>query len=82
MEKDPNPLPHFKIIDPRELLCGAAHFLFDHLRHNGLSEHNRGGGPALDRALYDGLRDTEAATTALINMNQMVFDYGTDEQTV
>lgn len=35
--------------------CRVAHFLFDQLRHSGLSEHGTGSGPALDAALYDGL---------------------------
>lgn len=46
-------MPEIKVIDFREILCGAAHFLFDQIRHIGISEHtNRGGGPALDRAIY------------------------------
>lgn len=54
MEKDQNPIPPIKIIDPWELLCGAAHFLFDQFRHVGISEHaNRGGGPMLDRMEYE-----------------------------
>lgn len=51
--KNPNIMPEIKVIDFREILCGAAHFLFDQIRHIGISEHtNRGGGPALDRAIY------------------------------
>lgn len=51
MEKDPNPMPHIDLF-PR--LGKLAHFLFDHITSPGLSDHaNRGGGPALDRALFD-----------------------------
>ncbi len=52
MEKDPNPMPQIDLF-PR--LGRLAHFLLDQMRHVGLSEHNSGGGPALDRALYDGV---------------------------
>lgn len=52
MESDKNPFPKFEIISmPR--LCRLAHFIFDQLRSEGLSSHNRGAGPMLDEALYD-----------------------------
>lgn len=53
MESDPNPFPkmHLELL-PRT--CRVFHFIFDHLQSPGLSSHNTGGGPALDRALYDG----------------------------
>lgn len=51
MESDPNPFPKIDLF-PR--LTKLAHFLFDQLQNEGISDHqNRGGGPALDRALYD-----------------------------
>lgn len=51
MEADKNPMPRFDLF-PR--ITRVVHFLFDHLQSEGLSDHaNRGGGPALDRALYD-----------------------------
>lgn len=63
MEPDKNPFPKFELpILPR--VCRVAHFLFDHLQAPGLSSHNRGGGPALDRELYD---------------NQLELDYGTPD---
>lgn len=61
MESDKNPMPDFNLF-PR---CRAVfHFIFDHLQSPGLSDHNRGGGPALDKALYDG-------------PEQLGLDYGT-----
>lgn len=55
MEPDKNPMPYFKLeLLPRT--CRVFHFIFDHLQSAGLSDHDRhntGGGPALDKALYD-----------------------------
>lgn len=63
MESDKNPFPKFELgILPRT--CRVFHFIFDHLQSAGLSDHNSGGGPALDRALYDG-------------HEQLKLDYGT-----
>lgn len=54
METDPNPMPEFKLFKSVDKLCRLGHFLFDHIQSPGMSDHaNRGGGPALDRALYD-----------------------------
>lgn len=51
MEKDPSIMPKIDLF-PR--VTRVVHFLFDHLHSEGLSDHaNRGGAPALDRALYD-----------------------------
>lgn len=50
MEQDKNPFPKIDLF-PR--LTKVVHFLFDQLQNTGLSDHNRGGGPALDRALYE-----------------------------
>lgn len=50
MEKDKNPFPKIELF-PR--LSRLTHFLFDHLQSEGLSDHNSGGGPMLDRELYD-----------------------------
>lgn len=51
MEVDKNPFPKIDLF-PR--LTKIAHFLLDHIQGPGLSDHaNRGGGPALDRELYD-----------------------------
>lgn len=52
MEADPNPMPRFDLF-PR--LTRLAHFLLDHIQSPGLSDHARGGGPALDSELYDQL---------------------------
>lgn len=49
-----NVMPEIRVIDPIARLTKCLHFLFDHLQVPGLSDHaNRGGGPALDAALYD-----------------------------
>lgn len=61
MEYDKNPFPKIDLFPRLSRLC---HFIFDHLQDAGLSDHNTGGGPALDRALND-------------DPNQMEFDYGT-----
>lgn len=53
MEADKNPFPKIELFEPMAKLRRLAHFLFDHLQSEGLSDHNRGGGPALDAALYD-----------------------------
>lgn len=54
VETDPNPMPPDFNLFPR---CRAVfHFIFDQLQSPGLSDHDRhntGGGPALDRALYE-----------------------------
>lgn len=50
MEADKNPFPKFDLF-PR--ITRVVHFLFDHIQAEGLSDHNRGGGPMLDRELYD-----------------------------
>lgn len=60
---DPNPMPEFDpfpgISRAREILVGAYHFLADRHRSAGLSSHfqshteNTGGGPLIDRELYD-----------------------------
>lgn len=50
MEYDKNPMPQIDLFPRVTRLC---HFIFDHLRSEGLSDHNSGGGPALDSALYD-----------------------------
>lgn len=50
MESDKNPLPQFDLF-PRTMR--VVHFIFDQLRDPGLSDHARGSGPALDRALYE-----------------------------
>lgn len=50
MELDKNPMPRIDLF-PRTIR--VAHFIFDQLRHEGLTSHNSGGGPALDSALYD-----------------------------
>lgn len=68
MEADPNPFPKLELFNPLDQLKKIAHFLFDHIQSPGLSDHNSGGGPALDRALYD--------------QPQLEFDYGRDEQTL
>jgi hypothetical protein len=63
MESDKNPFPKFELgLLPRT--CRVFHFIFDHLQNAGMSDHNSGGGPALDRALYDG-------------HEQLELDYGT-----
>lgn len=52
MEADKNPFPKFELISlPR--VCRVAHFIFDHITSPGLSDHNTGGAPMLDRELYD-----------------------------
>jgi hypothetical protein len=61
METDKNPFPKLDLF-PR--CTRVFHFIFDHLQGSGLSEHNSGGGPALDKALYDG-------------SEQLELDYGT-----
>lgn len=54
METDPNPFPKLELFSPMAKLRRLAHFLFDHIQNEGLSDHaNRGGGPMLDRELYD-----------------------------
>lgn len=54
MEKDPNPFPKMDILPGTAVIRKIVHFLFDQCQYEGLSDHaNRGGGPALDRALYD-----------------------------
>lgn len=71
MEADKNPMPEFKLFKPVDKLRRMAHFLFDHIQSEGLSDHaNRGGGPALDRALYD-----------QVQVEGFVYD-GRDEQTL
>lgn len=50
MESDPNPFPKIDLF-PR--ITKVVHFLFHQMQNTGLSDHNRGGGPALDRTLYD-----------------------------
>lgn len=50
MESNKNPLPKIDLF-PR--CTRVFHFIFDHLQDAGLSDHNTGGGPALDRMLYD-----------------------------
>ena len=52
---DPNPFPKIELFPEMGYrVRQLVHFLFDHLQHEGISEHkNRGGGPALDRALFD-----------------------------
>lgn len=68
MDKDKNPMPEFHLF-PRA--TRLAHFLLDHLRDPGLSDHNTGSGPALDRALYD----KPAIPQVLLDMNQMTLPY-------
>lgn len=75
----------FHPISLPERLCRIGHFLTDQFRHVGISEHGRGGGPALDRALYDNLGETHDGLTVrecpdisgrdvhLIGLNQMYF---------
>lgn len=54
MEADKNPFPNLELFSPMAKLRRLAHFLFDHIQSEGLSDHaNRGGGLALDKALYD-----------------------------
>ena len=53
MERDPNPIPKIELFSPLDTIKKIGHFLFDHIQAPGLSSHNRGGGPALDRELYD-----------------------------
>lgn len=54
MESDPNPFPKIDLIPMGYRVRQLVHFLFDHLQHEGISDHaNRGGGAALDRQLYD-----------------------------
>lgn len=52
---NPNMIPEMKIIDLKDLTLKSLHFVADHIRHIGISSHssNTGGGPALDRALYE-----------------------------
>ncbi len=50
MEYDKNLMPPMDLF-PR--IMGVVHFVFDHLRDPGLSDHARGASPALDAALYD-----------------------------
>lgn len=57
MEFDKNPFPKIDLF-PR--LTRVVHFLFDHLQSEGLSNH--GGGPALDKALYDTPPEPEELT--------------------
>lgn len=61
MEKDKNPLPQIDLF-PR--VTRVVRLLFNHLQHEGLSDHARGGGPMLDRVLYE----------------QQELPYGADEQ--
>lgn len=53
MEYDKNPFPKIDLFPSLTKLAKLGHFLCDHIRHAGLSDHNTGGGPALDAALYD-----------------------------
>ena len=53
MEADKNPFPKIDLFPILETAKKIGHFLFDHITSPGLSDHNTGGGPALDRALYD-----------------------------
>lgn len=50
MESDKNPMPRLDLF-PR--ITRVCHFIFDHLQSPGLSDHNTGGGPMLDRELYE-----------------------------
>lgn len=50
METDKNVMPRFDLF-PRTMR--VVHFVFDQLRSEGLSDHNSGGGPALDKAMYE-----------------------------
>ncbi len=50
MELETNRFPKTEIF-PR--LSRLVHFLFDHIRSEGLSDHANPGGPALDRELCD-----------------------------
>lgn len=50
MEADKNPFPQLDLF-PR--ITRVCHFIFDHLQSEGLSDHNRGAAPMLDRELYD-----------------------------
>lgn len=50
MEADRNPLPRIDLF-PR--VTRLAHFLLDHITSEGMSDHNTGAGPMLDRVLYD-----------------------------
>lgn len=50
MEADQNPLPRIDLF-PR--VTRLAHFIFDHITSEGLSDHNTGAAPMLDSYLYD-----------------------------
>lgn len=62
MEQDKNQFPKIDLF-PR--VTKVVHFLFHQMQNTGLSDHNRGGGPALDRALY--------------GEEQLELDFGTPE---
>lgn len=72
MEKDQNPMPQFDLLPGLPVIRKVGRFLGSLLVpfHTGapdcMSTHNRGGGPALDRALYE----------------QGELDYGTNEQSL
>lgn len=68
METDQNPFPKIELFSPVAKLRRMAHFLFDHIQSEGLSDHfNRGGSPMLDRELYD-------------NPDQLAVDGGTQPE--
>lgn len=49
-----NVMPEIVCIDPIARLTKVLHFIFDQIHCQGLSDHaNHGGGPALDKALYE-----------------------------
>lgn len=56
---DPNPMPEIKLFELPAIVSKVAHALggllvpFHCEPHAYMSTHNRGGGPALDRELYE-----------------------------
>lgn len=70
--KDPNIMPHIEVLPNPFKAAGKAVVRFFCIHQlSPISDHtfeNRGGGPMLDREIDKNL----------LNMNQMVFDYGED----
>lgn len=42
-----------KIVDPKEIAHKIFSLIFNHLQHEGISEHARGASAQLDRVMYD-----------------------------
>lgn len=73
-------VPELNLFDALERAKRIVHLVFDHHLHEGLSDHNTGAAPALDRQLYEAegsyyyKQDVDPATTLKRRLQDPLID--------